>query len=248
MQGFPTLVVVGADGVMANSHGGPFSSRDLEAFLNHSLTTLLYQEGIADLVDNDSRGAAKKLEEYSSHQKSFRYTKTSTAAALAILAAREVNDQAAVGRILNYVSEVSAHDWAQTSSEKDFHWPGILYDYFAGKTKADKVLQAAELADKADLSLGVESVANQTNAKCFLGIDYLHSGKSDAGLNLLNWVKDHGDRKQSSYNVALSYLKRSANAATPLEGSSKESSSLLQEAGGLPHSPGSPRPPSETNR
>ena len=82
-----------------------------------------------------------------------------------------------------------------TSTEK---WPSPIIEFLQGK------LDATELLHKA------ANENQRTEVECYLGLQQLVNGKSEAALAHFRWVKEHGNKSYFEYPIVLGELDRLA--------------------------------------
>ncbi|MCA1684429.1 MAG: tetratricopeptide repeat protein, partial [Planctomycetia bacterium] len=79
-------------------------------------------------------------------------------------------------------------------------WPSLLFRYLRRTMTSMDLLAAADAPGKL------------TEARAVIGLDLLHRGESDAGLEHLRWVRDHGLDRSIARDLARESLRRAESA------------------------------------
>ena len=75
-------------------------------------------------------------------------------------------------------------------------WPRAILDYACGRLGAPALLEAAT------------DNARETEARTYIGLDLLYTGRADEAIPHLEWVREHGNSTFVEYHLALAELER----------------------------------------
>ena len=111
---------------------------------------------------------------------------------LAVLAYRKMNQSNYANTLINW--------WAPYA--RSLKWPGPIFKFLRHEISTDDLLKAAKTGDPDKLNDRI------TEAKTYIGVCAAIDGHYRDAQDNFTWVKQHGNKTFSEYQMALSELKR----------------------------------------